>query len=309
MRLDAPFDVRAPVDTASVRGTARAVNAMLAPSFEDWDAAFVDQAFDHVGEAYAGRLPGLLACDTPYHDLRHALETALATARLVDGWELDFAGSERSLGAPLAMATVVLALMHDIGFLRREDERHLAGAALTAAHEARAAEYAQRYLAATRLHACAPLARLIDATRIGTRIESLGGGEKHLLAARMLATADLVSQLADRHYLEKCRDFLYLEFVEAGLARGADGRNPAAPYESPEDLLRRTPGFYRKHVLARLDGELGGVHRLFTRHFGGPDPYREAIARNMNYLERVLDRGDFGLLRRTPHSLSGEGGT
>src|SRR6266850_2571814 len=38
------------------------------------------------------------------------------------------------------------------------------------------------------------------------------------LLGNMLGTADIIAQMADRCYLEKCRDRLFLEFVEGGLA-------------------------------------------------------------------------------------------
>ena len=304
MELHRPFDSLWPISPGDPGQVARAINDFLAPRFaHGWDGAFLEEAFDATARAYAGLQDGFLACDTPYHDLRHSLEAALATARLIDGWELTRGEHGRSFGPRLAMTGVVLALLHDIGFLRRTAERDMPGAALTAAHEARAAQYARAYLPATPLASMAHLSGLIEATRLGARPEALTADPRHLALARMLATGDLVSQLADRCYLEKCRDFLYAEFVEAGLARGEHGRNPDAPYASPEDLLRKTPDFCRRHVLARLDDDLGGVHRLFRAHFGGEDPYRVAIAKNLDYLDRIIATGEFDRLRRRPTAL------
>lgn len=300
-----PMDMVHPVqirdlDTAALAASAAdEANALLAPRLPGWDAETVRAAFLHVGEAYAGRVPGILPCDTPYHDLRHILETGVATARLIDGYERD-AGHDSSLGAPLAATAIVLALMHDIGLLRESHEAHLTGAALTVGHEARGARYAQRWLEQSPLRDLAPLARLIDATRLGCAVEGLTPEPMHLLAARLVATADLMVQMADREYLEKCRDFLYFEFVAAGWARGPDGRNPDAMYASPEDLLAKTPTFCRTQVLQRLEGALGGVHRYFAVHFGGEDPYMAAIRRNLEYLDRLVADGDFSRLRRTP---------
>lgn len=304
MELNRPFDSLWPISSGDPALVARAINDILAPRFpQGWDRAFMEEAFRAAARAYAGSEPGLIACDTPYHDLRHSLETALATARLIDGWEITHGESGRSLGPTIAMTGVVLALLHDIGFLRRTAERSIPGGALTAWHEARAAEYARRYLGSTPLAPLADLAGLIDATRIGTHIEELAGDERHLVVARMLATADLVSQLADRFYLEKCRDFLYAEFIEAGIAQGPGPRNPNAYYTSPEDLLRKTPAFCHKHVLLRLDGDLSSVHRMFAAHFGGENPYCAAIARNVDFLEKVVASGEFHRLRRKPKAM------
>lgn len=303
MDLHRPFDALGAIDTRSAQEVAQAVQAILGPRLEGWDAAFLFEAFDNVARLYAGDREGFLRCDTPYHDLRHALETALAMARLVDGWESALARTRGSLGPDVALLAVILALMHDVGFLRRDHERHAHGASFTSQHEARGAQFAERYLERSPLRPLAPLARLIEATRLDSRMETFDGGEIHRVVARMLATADLVSQLADRFYIEKCRDFLYAEFVEAGLARGAHGRNAQAPYASPEDLLSRTPEFCERHVISRLDRELGGMNRLLRTHFGGSDPYADAIARNLGYLGGVIAVREFDRLRRRPAAI------
>jgi HD domain len=303
MDLHRPFDAPGAIDTRSPQKVAEAIRAMLAPRIEGLDAAFLFEAFDNVARLYAGEREGFLACDTPYHDLRHALETALAMARLVDGWESAMSRARGSLGPDVALLALILALMHDIGFLRRDSEGHVHGASLTLQHEARGAEFAERYLERSPLRPLAPLARLIDATRLDSRMEAFDGSEIHRVVARMLATADLVCQVADRCWLEKCRDFLYAELVEAGLARGAHGRNAQAPYASPEDLLSRTPLFCERHVVSRLDGDLAGVHRLMRTHFGGHDPYGDAIARNRAYLDAILAHRAFDRLRRQPEAV------
>jgi hypothetical protein len=300
MDLARPFDALAAIDTRSPDAVAAAIDAVLAARVDGWDGAFLFEAVDNVARLYEGRREGYLACDTPYHDLRHAMETALATARLVDGWEITLARTRGSLGAEAALLAVVLSLLHDVGFLRRTEEAHVKGASFFREHEARGAQFAERYLERSPLRPLAPLARLIDVTRLDSRMETFACGEIHRVVARMLATADLVCQVADRCYLERCRDFLYAEFVEAGLARGPDGRNPDAPFRSPEHLLARTPAFLERHVRARLDGDLAGMHRLMSAHFGGPDPYAHAMALNLAYLHDVLASGDFTRLRRHP---------
>ena len=303
MELHRPFDTLGAIDTSSPDAVARSVDSMLGSRLDGWDSAFLFEAFDNVARLYAGEREGFLPCDTPYHDMRHAMETALAMARLVDGWEVALAATRGSLGADVALLAVVLALLHDVGFLRSDGERHVNGASFTADHEARGVQFAERYLERSPLRPLAPLARLIGATRIDCPMTSFDGGEIHRVVARMLATADLLSQVADRCYLEKCRDFLYAEFVEAGLARGAHGRNGDALYKNPEHLLRKTPEFCRRQVVERLDRDLAGMHRLMHTHFGGLDPYGQAMSRNLAYLERVLTRGAFDTLRRKPQPV------
>ena len=40
---------------------------------------------------------------------------------------------------------------------------------------------------------------------------------RDIICGHLLGTADLIAQMADRCYLEKCRDRLYKEFVSAAL--------------------------------------------------------------------------------------------
>lgn len=261
-----------------------------------WKRDFVDLAFRFTDRAYAGRCRGWLACDTPYHDLQHALATALLLARMIDGWEHTRNPSAVPIAAGTAAAGIVIALMHDSGFLRRPHEKHVRGAALTPLHETRSIEFAREYLANSALPEMAPLAQLIDATRLAGGFTEFSEPEQRALA-QMLGTADLVSQLADRLYVEKCYHELYPEFVEAGIARSANGVNPGARFTSPEQLVRDTPAFYREVVVPRLDGPLGGARRLIAAHFGGADPYQRAIDRNIRFAGVIAKSDRFDLLR------------
>jgi hypothetical protein len=114
----------------------------------------------------------------------------------------------------------------------------------------------------------------------------------------MLGTADIIAQMSDRCYLEKCRDRLYPEFVAGGLASNGHGPLPNAQFTSAEDLLRKTPGFYRiaSHRLKEL---LGEAYNYAVPHFGGQNLYLEELLKNVRHAERVAEKGDVdGLLRR-----------
>jgi hypothetical protein len=116
----------------------------------------------------------------------------------------------------------------------------------------------------------------------------------------LLGTADMIAQLADRCYLEKCRDRLYPEFVLGGVAMSnADGAR-AVRYASGLDLLRQTPAFVANTRATRLDNRFGGAYHYLDVLFDGHNPYIEAIDRNMNYLEQILRSESWRLLRRNP---------
>src|SRR5882757_6817126 len=110
------------------------------------------------------------------------------------------------------------------------------------------------------------------------------------MLGHLLGTADMVAQIADRCYLEKCRDRLYAEFVLGGVALpvAANGGRQVK-YASGLDLLRQTPDFVAEVRAKRLDGQFDAAY-----------PYLEAIDRNMEYLRQILRSENWRLLRRTP---------
>jgi hypothetical protein len=111
----------------------------------------------------------------------------------------------------------------------------------------------------------------------------------------------MVAQIADRCYLEKCRDRLYAEFVLGGVALpvAANGGRQVK-YASGLDLLRQTPEFVAEVRAKRLDGEFHSAYRFLEALYGGRNPYMEAIDRNMEYLRQILRSENWRLLRRSP---------
>lgn len=263
--------------------------------------AVLEQAINDVSSAFRGDYPGLLRCDTHYHDLRHALDAGLAMARLIDGHGLETAEDDpAAIDADHALLGVLLALYHDIGLLRRQDEFHLSGASLTPIHEARGVAFMRDYLQRPGMHALTHLtdkAWLIMITRLVWHLPPDTPPRERALAS-LLGTADIISQLADRCYLEKCRDFLYIEFSAIGLA-GA----PGLEYPDPETLLRNTPAFYTNLLSKRIQDEYGGADRYLQRHFNGHCPYASAIERNFGYLASLLKDETLERLQRQPQRL------
>ena len=97
----------------------------------------------------------------------------------------------------------------------------------------------------------------------------------------------MITQMADRCYLEKCRDRLYPEFVLGGIALPQTGSGyTTVKYASGLDLLRQTPQFVSDTRNNRLDGEFDRAYHFLDVLFDGRNPYIEAIDRNMDYLIR-----------------------
>lgn len=261
------------------------------------------QAFEDFDALFRGRMKGYLGCDTVYHDIQHTLDMTLALARLIQGHEVTVATADR-LGAPRAILGVISSLFHDSGYIRHTgDEVHRNGAEFTRSHVSRSAQFLDRYLNQIGLGAASGIARqVVHFTGYEVRLDQIRVvTEKDRKLGHLMGTADLLAQMADRCYLEKCRDRLYPEFVLGGIAvwRDPSGRI-ITRYRSGLDLLRQTPAFFRQVCEPRLERSFEGAYRYMDAVFEGRNPYMVAIERNLFYLERVLEGERWPLLRRRP---------
>jgi len=291
-------------DPARVRD---AVMALYAARYPGVDLAPVEQAFADFKAMFEGSYPGFLACDTLYHDMRHTLDMTLALARLVDGHDRSCALPDR-LGPRRAILGVLIALLHDSGYLRRSAESAIEnGAVFTKTHVSRGAEFIAAYLPQLGFGAEAPVAaRLVHFTGYEMEIEDIRVGDpRDRKIGCLVGAADLLGQMSDRMYLEKCREFLYQEFVWGKIARERlpDGHE-VVRYASPEDLIIKTPGFYEYVARTRLEKKLGAADRYAEAHFDGPSLYQTEIERNMDFLRATIETADFNRLRRSCYSLS-----
>jgi hypothetical protein len=299
-------DVTGTVNMASPGAVADATCSILASRFTGFDEVVLRDGFIDIEDIFWGRYPGYLCCDTPYHDLRHSMSTALAMARLVDGYEAIHGAEAPVLGGELATLGVLLALFHDVGFIRKLSEAGTRGACLIREHEQRSVDFMRPYLAQGPLAKYAELAELIHSTNFARNTNDTFKGLAPLLVdlGKMLGTSDLISQLAGRYYLERCRYFLYEEFVIAGTDRmtNANGETVIL-YATPEDLLRKTPGFVDHLVKPRLENDFSHAYRYIAAHFGGDDPYARAMQRNQDFLRGAIADNDFSRLARKPVPL------
>lgn len=295
------FDPTGEVDLENPVAVESAVKSILDRLYgESYDSALLSEGVEVLVQVYRGRYPGLLRCDTLYHDLRHALETGLTMARLLDAHAKSrTSDGVENIDGRHALLGVLLALFHDVGLLRRETEAKSWGAVFTPIHEERGVEFMRRHLSETTLAPLAGKAECIMPTKLMFKIPDTWSPLDRKLAS-MLASADLLSQLADCCYLEKCWNFLFLEFSAFGLAG-----TPDSAYPDRETLMAKTTGFYSKLVLTRLEQELCGVHRLMDSYYAGINPYQEAIQRNFGYLADILSSRDFSRLRRRPRPFVG----
>jgi len=227
----------------------------------------------------------------------------LATARLLAGYERSVSAAD-PLGADRAVVGIVCALFHDSGYIRESaDREHRNGAELTDCHVSRSAVFLRNYLPRIGLNEYAQhAAEIVHFTGYEKALDDIALDDPHdSMVGHLLGTGDLIAQMADRCYLEKCRDRLYLEFVMADIAIADAGNGQhSVRYQSGIDLLLQTPDFYRNVVRKRLDQDFNRAYRYIEALFDGNNPYLAFIERNIAYLEHIIETGEWPALRRSP---------
>lgn len=304
------YDVTDQVEVSSMATVRDAVRDLFLTTYPH--AAFdrIWLAFHDFERLFTGRYPGYHGCDTTYHDVQHTLDMTLAVARLLAGYECK-AEEALQLGPARAELAIIVSLFHDAGYIRHEahdvDVRN--GAEFTRTHVSRSARFLREYLLAVGLGDQVGIAeQLVHFTGYEIDLRRLEvKNPRDIRSGCIIGTGDLLAQMADRCYLEKCRDRLYEEFVIGGVAvqAGEDGIHRLV-YESGEDLLKKTPEFFQSGARKRLDEEFDRTYRFIEPLFDGNNPYIEAINRNIRYLQCVIDTNNWAGLRRDPPVFVGE---
>jgi hypothetical protein len=303
-RRGSEYDVSCLVNTTEPTVVNAEVNRIFHELYPTGSTAAMDRAFRDFAALNKGKYPGYHACDTAYHDIQHVLDVTLAMARLIDGYERGRAGLE-PLDASMFRLGVIAALFHDCGYVRtRDDTEHKTGAELTLTHVSRGSRFLKDYLPRIGMSDVADIAAaLIHFTGYETPVAQIKVPTlAHQLLGRLLGSADIIAQMSDRCYLEKCRDRLYPEFLAGGITRKRlpDGKEEVL-YRSGDDLVRKTPSFYQG-ATRRLNTELGGAHRYAQDHFGGQDLYMEELRKNIEFARAIKDEADRIALKRNPPS-------
>jgi hypothetical protein len=297
------FDVSNRVNTTDPNAVSEEVRRIFIGLYGDEFADRIDRFFADTTTLYRGDYPGYRACDTWYHDLQHVMDVTLAMARLMDGYERSWIVGRPSLGEELFLVGIASALLHDCGYIRRlSDTRHVNGSEYTLYHVTRGGRFLRAYLPGLGMEVWGPIAaQIIQFTGYEVPLESIRIREpQYRMLGHLLGTADILAQMADRCYLEKCRDRLYPEFVLGGVARRrVEDGSEVVVFASAKDLLIKTPHFCRV-AMRRLEEQLGGNYRYVERHFGGQNLYLEELNRNVNFANLVSAKGDLGMLRRRP---------
>ena len=295
------FDVTNRIQTTDSTAVHREVGRLFRLLYPGAAHGAMDRAFEDAAKIYAGLYPGYQACDTSYHNLQHIMDVTLATARLMDGYERSRNGTP-ALGVRFFQLGVIVGLFHDVGYLRQStDKTAKNGAEYTLNHVSRGAEFLRRYMPGIGMADCAEAAaELIHFTGFEKRVADILVQDPVLrMVGSLLGSADIIAQMSDRCYLEKCRDHLYAELVTGGLAVKKTTRGDEVIYQSGDDLVKKTPAFFEGAV-HRLEHELGGAYNYAATHFGGFNLYMHAATKNVHFAKELGVQGGKSLRRAPP---------
>jgi hypothetical protein len=307
------YDVTNTVQVSSPASVRNAVHELFSETFPGMSYDKLWLAFYDFERLFTGRYPGYNGCDTTYHDMQHTLDMTLALARLLVGYERSVEPTDR-LGASRAQMAVITSLFHDSGYIRHEvrDKDFSNGAEFTLYHVSRSADFLRRYLPGLGMSKDVGVSSMIvHFTGYELDLDKIELDDpRDIICGHLIGTADLIAQMADRCYLEKCRDHLYKEFVLGGVAiENAKPGEYMVRYKSGKDLLQKTPTFYQQVTRDRLNSKFNRVYRYAEVLYGGQNPYIDAIRSNITHLVRVLQSKDWSLLRREPAYFLGVANT
>ncbi|RJP91426.1 MAG: hypothetical protein C4518_08055 [Desulfobacteraceae bacterium] len=233
---------------------------------------------------FNGDYTGYRASNTKYHDLEHTLMVTLATARLIHGCVV----AGKSFEPENILTGLLAALFHDAGLIQTRQDKKGTGAKYTIGHEKRSVAFMRKNLdkngfSIQQMDDCE---QMIKCTNLKIHISDIDFRNEEIKSlGKIVGSADLLAQMSDRHYLEKLL-LLFKEFEEAGIPG----------FESEEELLEKTEGFYKNVACDRLIHQMGNVSSCMKHHFKARwhinrDLYAEAITNNIKYLTSMLSRG------------------
>lgn len=246
------------------------------------DFTALETIYADIVRLFNGRFPGFRASNTKYHNLEHTCAVTLAVVRLFHGLWVEGNAFE----ARYIVLGIIAALFHDTGLIQTESDTEGTGAKYTRGHEQRSIQLVRSYLPSlgfseTDIKDCSDI--ILYTVLSGPVPEASPGRDYIVMAGKILGSADLLAQMADRLYLEKL-PLLFMEFREAGL-----------PHFTTElDLLIATDDFYESVFKKRIYNDMDGIAGALRSHFRvrwniDKDMYMESVEKNVGYLHSLKE--------------------
>ncbi|UCD89178.1 MAG: HD domain-containing protein [Desulfobacterales bacterium] len=271
------------IDFKNPQAILNEIKTIVALIVSDFDYSMLELIYADVESIFSGKYPGYQASNTKYHDLEHTSSVMLAAARLMHGSFLQ----GNTFSAKNILLGLVAALFHDIGFIQTKSDQNGSGAKYTIGHEQRSVDFMKKYLAkksfaSQDMDNCS---HIIMCTILNLELDQIPFQSDEIeMLGKIIGSADLLAQMADRAYLEKLF-LLFREFEEAGLPG----------YGSEFELLQKTEDFYKQVAKKRLTHQFDNIFKFMRFHFKDrwnidQDLYEKSIATNIKYLRAIVKK-------------------
>ena len=283
---DPPFNLMFPrVDTKNASAVAAWVQQQCASMYGPPSSEWIGRLFSDVDGLFAGRHPAYGAIDVRYHDLEHTLQATVCLTELLQGYQ-------HSVDTPKITRRqfelgITSVLLHDAGYLKLRSDQSGTGAKYTFCHVLRSCAFAASYvptLGANDAEVGAILSAIncTGPTKEISRLHFRDATERFIGCA--LATADYLGQMSAPDYPDKL-GILFTEFAESDNFFHVTGSERL--FSSAEDLMARTPTFWRQIVLPKLQNEFQGTYRYLADPApDGPNLYLDAVNHNIGIIEQ-----------------------
>lgn len=268
------------VDTRDAPAVALYLRSIQHELFPHHDGRFLARLFEDVVAMFGGQFGDFQPIDLAYHDLQHTLQATCCMAEILAGRH--GAGAVPAIDARQFDLAMVAVLLHDTGYLKTRADHSGTGAKYTYTHVLRSCAVAASYLPTLGV-TLAELDTVLGAIRCtgpASKIQRINFHEEiDKLIGCCLATADYLAQMAASDYPDELT-ILYREFEESDDYLNVPREKRV--FQSADDLIRKTPDFWRKLVEPKLRDDYLGVYRFLARPYpDGPNPYLNAVEHNI----------------------------
>jgi hypothetical protein len=274
------------VDTKDPTAVEVEVQTSYLSMFPKGDRFFVPRAFGWILECFTGNYKDYQAIDARYHDFEHTLQVTLCLSRLLRN-RLRINGEPRLTQKMFELGLLAI-LMHDTGYLKKRSDKQGTGAKYTLIHVGRSADFAGQLMLEKGYSwdDVEHVQQMIRCTGVSVDLNALPFGNDLVRAVGFaLGTSDLLGQMAAPDYVDKL-PILYSEFEES--ARFNAGKGPIL-FSSAEDLIRKTPAFWEKYVVPKIEKDFRGEYRFLSDPYpDGPNEYLKKIEANIARVKEVV---------------------
>lgn len=241
----------------------------------------IEKCYKQTKTLFDGKYSNYNACNTKYHNFIHTLDIFLATARLLDGYNL----KENKLPERLAINLLKASLLHDSGYIQEKWDKEGTGAKHAQNHIGRSIAFIvkNRVNFSVSKEDVDTISKMIRCTEVKDNISKIPfSSEEERMTGMILGSADILGQMSDREYLERLL-FLYNEMKEAGVHG----------YTTEFDIIKSTLKLY-KVIKKRLNDSFKKVYGYAEDHFRirfniDKNLYIEAIEKNIEYIEKIIN--------------------